>query len=54
MKKMGRPKSNNPKNIDIKVRIDSETNKKLLNYCKENNLTKAEVLRIELNRILEK
>ncbi len=42
---MGRPKSENPMNIDVKVRIDKETNKKLLQYCNKNNVTRAEAIR---------
>lgn len=41
----GRPKSDNPKSIDIKVRIDADMNQKLLQACKENGLTRAEAIR---------
>ena len=33
--KMGRPKVDNPKNIDVKVRFDENTHKKLLDYYKK-------------------
>jgi len=49
---MGRPKVDNPKNIDIKVRLDAETNKKLLAYCKQHNLTRADVMRKGLELLL--
>lgn len=53
-KKMGRPLSDNPKNNDIKVRVDNETHKKLLDYCKVNNITKAEAIRNAIVEMLEK
>jgi hypothetical protein len=43
--KTGRPKSEHPKNIDVKVRFDEITHKKLLAYCSENNITRTEALR---------
>lgn len=41
----GRPKADNPLAIDLKVRLDSDTNQKLLAYCEKNNVTKAEAIR---------
>lgn len=58
--KIGRPKVDNPKNIDIKVRFDESTNKKILTYCEEKNITRASLIResirnqITLNNGLEK
>ena len=51
---MGRPKANNPKSIDIKVRVDEETNKKLLAFCEKYSLTRAEVIRKGLLELLSK
>ena len=51
--RMGRPKSDNPKNIDIKVRIDEETNERLKRYAGKKNLTRTEVIRQGINRILD-
>lgn len=51
--RMGRPKSDNPKNIDIKVRIDEETNERLKRYARKKNLTRTEVIRQGINRILD-
>lgn len=48
----GRPKVDNPKNVDIKVRIDQDTNAKLLEYCKENEICRAEAIRQGINLIL--
>lgn len=41
----GRPKSNNPKNIEVKVRFDAENNNKLLEYCKKNGISRTEAIR---------
>ena len=51
--RMGRPKSDNPKNIDIKVRIDEETNERLKRYARKKKLTRTEVIRQGINRILD-
>ena len=42
---VGRPKSDNPKSNDIKVRIDNENYHELLKYCEQNKITKAEAIR---------
>lgn len=42
---IGRPKSDNPKSNDVKVRLDAETHKELIEYCEHNKLTKAEAIR---------
>lgn len=53
-KKIGRPKSENPKNIDVKIRIDEETNQKLLSYCKEHKITRVEAIRQGIHLLLSK
>lgn len=53
-KKIGRPKSENPKENDIKVRVDSETHKKLLEYCEKHSITKAEAIRQGIHLLLQK
>lgn len=45
MKKMGRPKTDNPKNVNIMVRVDKDTEKKLVGYCNANRITRAEAVR---------
>jgi predicted DNA-binding protein len=52
--KTGRPVVGNPKVNDIKVRLDDETHEKLLEYCKENGITKAEAIRKGLHMLLKK
>ena len=49
----GRPKAKKPKDVDIKVRLDSESNKKLLAYCEQHNITRAEAMREGLTLLLE-
>ena len=50
----GRPKADNPKNNDLKVRLDEETTKKLDAYCCENDLTRAEAIRKGIHLLLSK
>ena len=50
----GRPKSENPKNNDVKVRLDDKTRQELLEYCKVHNLTKAEAIRKGIHLLLAK
>ena len=51
--KIGRP-TDCKKEHDIKVRVDSDTHNKLLEYCKEKNVTKAEAIRKGIQFLLEK
>ncbi len=48
----GRPVIGEPKTNDVKVRLDNTTHQKLLQYCKDNSLTKAEVIRKAINQFL--
>lgn len=45
MKKMGRPKAENLKNVNIMVRVDKDTEQKLVGYCNANSITRAEAVR---------
>ena len=54
MTPMGRPRIDNPNTINLTVRINSELNEKLVEYCKEHNLTKGEVVRQGIINIVEK
>ena len=49
----GRPKSDNPKTVEVKARIDSTTNELLSEYCKKNNITRTEVVRKGIDLVLE-
>lgn len=48
----GRPKVENPLTVEVKARIDVETNKKLVEYCKKNKVTRTEVVREGIVRVL--
>ena len=49
----GRPKSDSPKSIEVKARIDKNLNDRLEKYCKEENTTRTEVVRRGIIRILD-
>ena len=49
----GRPKVDNPKNIDVKVRFDEELHNKLLRYCENNHITRTEAIRKSVISLLE-
>lgn len=49
----GRPKSDNPKTNDIKVRLDNESHKRLLEYCEKNKISKAEAIRQGIDLVLQ-
>lgn len=48
----GRPKSKNPKNVDIKIRFDEETHNKLLDYCNKNGITRTEAIRKSVSLLI--
>lgn len=48
----GRPKAEKPLTIEVKARIDFETNQKLNEYCEKYNVTRTEVVRRGLIKIL--
>ncbi len=50
--KTGRPKINNPKEFDVKVRFDKKTHDKILKYSEENNITKADTIRKGVDLLL--
>lgn len=50
--KMGRPKSENPKDVDVKVRFDKIQHEKLMKYCGEHGITRAEAIREGVNLLL--
>ncbi len=49
----GRP-TDCKKDHDIKVRVDSDTHKKLLEYCEKHGITKAEAVRQGIYLVLQK
>ncbi len=50
----GRPKSQAPLTVEVKARIDEETNKKLIEYCKSNQVTRTDVVREGIKKVIEK
>lgn len=48
----GRPKSRNPLSVEVKARIDIKTNEELTRYCSENNVTRTEVVREGIKRVI--
>lgn len=50
--KMGRPKIDNPKEFDVKVRFDKQTHDKILEYSNKNKITKADTIRRGVNLLL--
>lgn len=51
--KTGRPKSNNPKEYDVKVRLDILTHQALVDYCERKNMTKASAIRKGIDLLLQ-
>lgn len=49
----GRPKSDKPLIVEVKARIDVETNDKLVEYCKKNDMTRTEVVRKGIEMVLD-
>ncbi len=49
---IGRPKVDKPKDIRYSIRLDLETEQKLQNYCKKNNITKGEAIRQGIHLLL--
>ena len=45
MPRTGRPKADNPKCVDLKIRFDRNTNEQLLKYCEKYNITRTEAIR---------
>lgn len=50
----GRPVIGEPKNNDVKVRLDDTTHSLLLEYCKKYNVSKAEAIRQGIHLLLHK
>lgn len=49
--KRGRPKSDKPKSIDVKVRLDQETADKLDAYCEKEKIPRATAIRIAIEKL---
>ena len=53
MPKMGRPKSDNPKDIRFSIRLDSATNERLAKYASDNHITVGEAVRRAIRKFLK-
>lgn len=51
--KTGRPKSESPKDINVKVRFDKTLHDSLMKYCEEHNITRTEAIRQGVHLLLE-
>lgn len=50
----GRPKADNPKDVDVKVRFDKEMHERLIAYCEFHGITRTEAIRRGVHLLLEK
>ena len=50
----GRPRTETPKRINLKVRIDDKMNDALIEYCRKRDLPKTIVIRQAIRQLLEK
>lgn len=48
----GRPKIDNPKSERITIRLDAETFEKLIAYCKQEQIDKAEAVRRGIDKLM--
>lgn len=48
----GRPKAENPKANDVKVRLDDATKERLDRYCEAHGITRAEAIRRGVHLLL--
>ena len=48
----GRPKTENPKAVEVKARVDQETDRRIQEYCKKHNVTRTEVVRKGIELVL--
>lgn len=48
----GRPKADNPKDVNLTVRLDAETNNRLWDYCEKNEITRGQAIRQGIHLLL--
>lgn len=51
--KMGRPKVDNPKTVKYSIRLDSDTENRLVDYCDKKHITKGEAIRRGINLLID-
>ena len=47
----GRPKSSNPKDIQLKIRADKQTIEDLEFCCEKTNLTRSDIIRLGIKKV---
>lgn len=52
MSPVGRPKAEKPKEVRFSVRLDTETEEKLQQYCIEHSISKGEAIRQGIHLLL--
>ena len=52
-RKVGRPKTDKPKEIKFSIRLDQEMLERLVEYCEKNNITKGGAIRKALGLLLD-
>ena len=52
MPRTGRPKVENPNEKNLTIRINAVLDEKLTNYCKKNSVTKGDVVRRGIEKVL--
>lgn len=52
-RKVGRPKTEKPKENKICIRLDQEMLERLVEYCEKNNITKGGAIRKALGLLLD-
>ena len=50
--KTGRPKADKPKDIRYSIRLDAETEARLVDYCAKNGISKGEAIRKGIHLLL--
>lgn len=48
----GRPKAEKPKDVKYSIRLDAETEQKLVSYCEQHGITKGEAIRQGIHLLL--
>ena len=49
----GRPKADNPKDIQLKIRADKQTIEDLEYCCEKTSMTKSDVIRLGIKKVKE-
>lgn len=49
----GRPKAENPKSVNLTVRLDEDTNVRLQLYCEKHQITKGQAIRKGVHLLLD-